>query len=135
MRPNLSLLCILLLINYALLELSEEAEKQIDSCDDGSFTPSKESDCTNVLGSEAKDAGYRCCFIEYQFKSKPENMSQEGNECLIFNQTQYKNMNDRIEEVKDEAKQKGNEFTKLKVKCQSSYLKIGLIGLIFALIL
>ena len=62
-------------------------------------------------------------------------MPQEGNECLLFNKTEYKNIKDKIKRIKNEAKQKGNELKKLKVKCQSSYLKIGLIGLIFALIL
>ena len=137
MRPNLSLLCILLLINSALLDLSEEDVQKITaSCEEGSFTPSKKSDCLNAIDDEAKNAGYYCCFVEYKLKSKPENAAKEGNACTLLNKNEYDNIKDTIKKYKNEVKEEeNNEFKKLKIKCQSSYLKIGVIGLIFALIL
>ena len=130
MRP---ILLLLLIPGF----LSDTVEEQIARCTiDAVKSPSKTSDCTDVLGTEAKNEGYHCCYIEYKYKNNhPEKLQKEGAYCGLFTKTMYDNLKDEIKKTKKEAKNNGYEVSKLKVKCHSSYLKIGVIGLIFALIL
>ena len=98
-------------------------------------SPSKKKDCNNAISDTVKDADYYCCFVEYKFENKPSVGDQEGKYCVFYDKTLYDKVKDTVDELKDDAEKAGNKFKKLKIKCQSAYLKMGVITLILALLL
>ena len=97
--------------------------------------PSKKKDCNNAISDTVKDSDYYCCFIEYKYENKPSVMDQEGKLCTFIGKDDYEKVKEYVDTTKDEAEKAGNKLKKYNVKCQSAYLKMGVITLILALLL
>ena len=72
-------------------------------------------------GEKAGGAAY-CCYFDYL------DGNHEDKSCIPFNQNQYDNMEDTIKAFENLM-----EVKILSIDCKSSYLQIGLLGLLFFL--
>ncbi len=103
------IILILLLIVYINTE---------DDCDDIK-NPSSKKDCNGKLSSNDKEKKYtHCCFLE--------NDGQKA--CLSFTQKEFDDIEKNMKEAKDKGEKVGS------IECNSSYIKIGLLSLLFAVL-
>ena len=109
----------------------------VDSEKCTAVSPSKAEDCNNVY---SKDSGYLCCYFHFKLK-KDYYGTKEMKSCQHYTKEMYDTIEDYWEGVKktfentvknDDSDNKVEQF---EIKCQSSsFLKIGFVGLIVALL-
>ena len=92
--------------------------------------PSKAKECNG------KDTGYSggyCCFVDYSCTLKGSSTKNEGKSCEGITKEEYDLIETSVKASKESAKSVCDKY-KYSIKCNSSYLKISLIGLLFILI-
>ena len=129
------LLLFIALLSGQTLAAANSADITTAKVDCYAKSPSKAKDCNNAISDTVKDSNYYCCFLEYKYDKKPEGMAQEGKSCVFYDKDEYDKVKDTVDTSKKAAEAANNKLKKLKIKCQSAYLKIGVITLIFALLL
>ena len=102
-----------------------------------SKSPSKKKDCNDIYDDDLQKAGYHCCYVYQKYKNEISGQ-KEFKTCTPIDKEYYDSIGDNWDTIKktaeDAAKQLGNELKKYKIQCKSSFLKIGLIGLVTALL-
>ena len=100
-------------------------------------SPSKKKDCNEIYGDDLQDAGYHCCYVYIKYKNEVAG-KKEFKSCLSADKTFYdsigKDWDSLKKDAEDAAKALGTELKKYQIKCKSSFLKIGFVGLVAALL-
>ena len=102
-------------------------------------TADSDKDCTGASASSAKDCkdlkvedGNHCCY--YKIKGEVLGTKLDNEFCIEITDTQYDNIDDYIDESKDETKKSGGKISELKIDCNSSFLTNSLLGIILFLL-
>lgn len=80
--------------------------------------PSKKSDCNGKLSSTEQNKYSHCCYVD----------NDEGKACVALKKDEFDSLEQNIKEAKDKGEKVGT------IECNSSYLKIGLLSLLFAVL-
>ena len=114
MKNNFQIFCLFLLI------FSYKAEG-LGICGDGSVIPSKAEDCKDELltDDQKKEDRKHCCYKE------EENNESDGKKCVSLTTRQYEHIGKVIKLLEEDYEYK------IKIDCNSSYLKFYLLSLIF----
>ena len=92
--------------------------------------PSKAKDCNGL------DTGYSggyCCYVESSCTPKGSSTKNEDKDCEAYTKEEYDKIEAETKAYKELAKASCDKY-KYTIKCNSSYLKISLLGLLFILI-
>ena len=123
-----------------LFLLSVNSSTLYDAAKCTSTSPSKAKDCNNVYSKDAQNEGYHCCYYHVKLKKEYYGV-KESKACQHYTKEMYDAIENTWENSKkayEEVLKKVDSDNKVKtyeIKCQSSFLKIGFVGLIAALLL
>ena len=71
---------------------------------------------------------YKCCYLYY--KVDTDNYSAKVHTCMMITQTEYDNIKDTVDNY-----ERNNNVKGVKIKCNSSYIHIGLFYILLLVII
>ena len=93
------------------------------------MSASSSKDCKDL---KVSGSGNHCCY--YKIKGESSGVKLDKETCVEITDKQYDNIDDLIDETKDDAKENGGKISELKVDCNSSFLTNSLLGIILFLL-
>ena len=128
MKIEILVLCLFLLSVNCSTILTDDKE---DECE--SQQPSEKNDCNSIYDDDLINAGYHCCYLYFKYDKEIDSGTKETKYCLSYDKEKYDSIKDNWktekENAENQAEAKNNKLKEAKIECQSSFLKIGFVGL------
>ena len=112
------IIALLISVNYIFCSTTES------SCED--VNPASKSDCTNFYNGIESD-GYHCCYSRETYNGV------DTYQCFDLNRDEYNNIKQTIKNIEESFYNDGDDLKIKSLDCNSYYLQLGLISLIFLL--
>ena len=112
------IIALLISVNYIFCSTTES------SCED--VNPASKSDCTNFYNGIESD-GYHCCYSRETYNGV------DTYQCFDLNRDEYNKIKETIKDIENSFYNLGYELKIKSLDCNSYYLQLGLISLIFLL--